>query len=134
MELGFIPMVDCFAFRLNNKCKKYFSYSPDPFCMGVNSFLTNWLHHRLYLFPPLNCYNCVVSKLESNWGTALIAYPEWLGQPWYSHLHHLITKKGDGIALRTLCGPPMPVSLLWNPGELLANFWNQRLAFAIISG
>ena len=134
MELQFIPEIDGFASRLNNKCKKYFSYTPDPFSIGVNSFLTSWSGHKLYLFPPLNCYSQVVTKLETDRGKALIAYPDWPGQPWYPHLHCLLVKREDGTDLRTLRGLPMPVSLPWSPGELLVNFRKHQLVFAIISG
>lgn len=29
-ECGFTPNIDLFASRLNNKCRKYVSYLPDP--------------------------------------------------------------------------------------------------------
>ena len=82
MELDFFPEVDMFASCLNNKCEKYFSYSPDPYSMGVDSFLTSWSSGKLYLFPPLNCCSHVVCKLLADQATALVALPDWPEQAW----------------------------------------------------
>ena len=93
MELEFFPSVDMMASRLNNKCKKYFSYCPNPFCVGVNSFCTAWSHTNMYIFSPFSLNSRVLAKLEADGGTVLIVTPAWEAQPWYSHLLCLAVKR-----------------------------------------
>ena len=54
MELNFYLSVDMMASRTNNKCKNYFSFCPDPFCLGVNAFYANWNHDKMYIFSPIS--------------------------------------------------------------------------------
>ena len=93
MELEFFPSIDMMASRLNNKCKQYFSYCPDPFCVGVNVFCTAWSHTNMYIFSPFSLNSRVLAKIEVDGGTALIVAPAWEAQPWYSHLLCLAVKR-----------------------------------------
>ena len=130
MELDFFPEVDMFASRLNNNCEKCFSYCLDPFCMGVDAFLTSWSHHKLYIFPPFNCCSRVVCKLLTDRTTALVVLPDWPGQPWYPQLLKMVKKNAKTRTVSiTSHGPPMPILPPWNTGAPLANFQSQKLLF-----
>ena len=50
-ESGFTPDVDLFASRLNNKCRKYISYRPDPGAQAVNAFTIPWVISSFMHFP-----------------------------------------------------------------------------------
>ncbi|XP_057294577.1 uncharacterized protein LOC130623096 [Hydractinia symbiolongicarpus] len=54
-ELDFRPETDLFASRINTQLPAFFSYRPDPNCIGVNSFTEDWHNISFYAFPPFAC-------------------------------------------------------------------------------
>ena len=142
IELNFYPSVDMMASRINNKCKKYFSFCPDPFCLGVNTFYANWNHCKMYIFSPISLNSQVMAKLEADGRTALVAIPEHRSQTWFGHLLRLVKPTGPELvdshnltktSFTTFRILPSPPYLPWACGEQLDSFTNQKLLFAICS-
>lgn len=48
------PEVDIFASALNAKCKKFFSWLPEPQALQVDAFKVSWSNIFFYAFPPLH--------------------------------------------------------------------------------
>ena len=46
--------IDLFASRLNNQCKKYFAWHPDPGAMAIDALAHEWPDSKLYAFPPFS--------------------------------------------------------------------------------
>ena len=78
------PDLDLFASRLNKKLCKYYSWRPDPFCIGVNAFSHSWDHVYGYAFPPFNLISKVLYKLDNHKSSiVLLIFPYWPSQPWF---------------------------------------------------
>ena len=59
--------VDMFISWPNNKCKRYFSYCPDPFCIGINAFCTSWSDNKMYIFFTIYFKFPCVGQVRSRW-------------------------------------------------------------------
>nr|CAH7758368.1 unnamed protein product [Callosobruchus chinensis] len=62
------PEIDLFASRINNKCKKYISWFPDPNSCLVDAFTTCWSKYYFYAFPPFACIARVLEKIIQDKG------------------------------------------------------------------
>ena len=92
-ECGFTPDVDLFASRLNNKCRKYISYRPDPGAQAVNAFTIPWGNLQFYAFPPFSIILKVLRKVNSEIATGLIVVPHWPTQSWWPYLTDMLIAK-----------------------------------------
>lgn len=78
------PDVDLFASRLNNKCKSYCSWEPDPHAMIIDAFSVDWAPFNLcYAFPPFNLITKVIRKMVHDQAELLLVAPKWTTQVWY---------------------------------------------------
>jgi len=46
------PTIDLFASRLSNQIPVYFSWKPDPYCLGVDAMQQEWPHNQILYAPP----------------------------------------------------------------------------------
>ena len=84
------PTIDMFASRLNNKCDRYAAFAPNPYCEVVDCFTTSWTDEVVYSFQPFNLTHRVLSKINNDKCTALIIFPFWPNQPWFSLLTNML--------------------------------------------
>jgi hypothetical protein len=104
--LNFSPTVDLFASRLNKQLPSFFSFGPDPECMGVNSFTVSWKNLQFYAFPPFAIIGKVLQKLEADEATGIVVVPDWPTQCWF--------KKFVSLRVKDVVLPPRS-NLLNNP-------------------
>ena len=86
--LNFYPEVDLFASRLNNQLPNFFSYRPDPKCIGVDAFSETW-DMPFYAFPPFATLPRVIQKIEFDKSQGILITPDWPSQPWYTRLKYI---------------------------------------------
>lgn len=92
-----VPEIDLFASYLNYKCKNYYSFLPDPECIGIDAFSFSWRNMHAYAFPPFSIITKVLQKIREDEATVTLIVPNWPGQPWYPVLQKL--RKSDPIFL-----------------------------------
>ena len=56
--------IDLFATRINSKCRRYYSYSPEPEAAGTDAFLCNWNTENFYAFRPFSLIPGFYKKLK----------------------------------------------------------------------
>ena len=56
---------DLFTTRINSKCRRYYSYSPESEAAGTDAFLCNWNMENFYVFPPFSFIPRVLQKIEN---------------------------------------------------------------------
>jgi len=85
------PIIDLFASRLSNQIPVYFSWKPDPYCLGVDAMQQEWPHNQiLYAFPPFSMINRVLKKVvQDQVLTLILIAPTWQSQVWYPQLIRL---------------------------------------------
>ena len=64
--------IDLFAWRINTKLPKYFSWQPDPYATQVNAFSVNWSNIFCYAFPPFILLSRPLTKIRREEVTAII--------------------------------------------------------------
>lgn len=127
-ELDFRPETDLFASRINKQLPAFFSYRPDPDCIGVNSFTEDWHNISFYAFPPFACLPQVIQKIHSDKAVGILVVPDWPNQPWFTRYSELIIKE-------ILVLPRMDLLLLpQQPSVLHPLHPNLSLRIAIVSG
>ena len=57
--------IDLFATIINTKCRRHYSYSPEPEAAGTDAFLCNWNTENFYAFPPFSLISRVLQKIEN---------------------------------------------------------------------
>ena len=92
-DLDFQPTVDLFASRINCQIPRFFSFRPDPDCIGVNAFTVDWGELSFYAFPPFSCIPKVIQKIYHDKATGILVVPDWPNQPWYSTFLDMIIKR-----------------------------------------
>ena len=88
----FTPTIDLFASRLNAKLDRYYSWTPDPYCVNVDAFMCDWSNESPYLFPPFVLLGRVLQKITSDRvRRAILVFPLWPSQHWFPHLLQMLT-------------------------------------------
>ena len=91
------PQVDLFATRENTQLPSFVSPCPDPLAIFWDAMFLNWNTFRcIYLFPPKNFLDSVLTKLLDYQGTGILVAPYWESQSWF---HHLRTRVRGGVPL-----------------------------------
>jgi len=90
-ELG-CPEVDLFASYNTTKCKKFYSWFPDPSSAGVDAFTQNWSEF-FYAFPPFSLISRVLNKVANSKSKGIIVVPNWKCQPWFPVFKSMIVSK-----------------------------------------
>lgn len=85
------PEIDLFASRLNNQCKKYISYRPDPDAIAIDAFTINWKGYMFFAFPPFSLLPRVLQKISKDVATGIIVAPYWPAQPFFPQLMSMLT-------------------------------------------
>ena len=124
----FFPVVDAFASRLNNKLKRYYSYTPDPFSEVVDCFTVSWSGTNMYCYPPCSCLGKTLRKIILDVARVLIVAPFWPSQPWFPLLGSLL------VSNPVLIPPPCPIFLPFSPQEEHPQKHKLTLFSAVISG
>ena len=76
--------VDLFATRENTQLPLFVSPCPDHLAGGFDAFSMSWnLWTSIYLMPPLNCLDQVVSHLLDYQGTGILVAPFWPSKGWF---------------------------------------------------
>ncbi|KAK6048632.1 hypothetical protein COOONC_13863 [Cooperia oncophora] len=109
------PDIDLFASRVNSKCKKFFSFLPDPLCLAVDAFKQTWSGIYAYAFPPFNMVGRVVSKAVRERARLILVCPEWPSQPWWplvqQHTKEVVRINNHPALLIDSSGRPHPCLL-----------------------
>ena len=84
--------IDLFATRINSKCRRYYSYSPEPEAAGTDAFLCNWNTENFYAFPPFSLISRVLQKIENENAEGILIVPAFTTQPWFPRLLRLLIK------------------------------------------
>ena len=58
-----VPDIDIFASRLNEKCRKYASWKPDPDAEFIDAFSHNGSELTFYAVPPFSIINPCLQKI-----------------------------------------------------------------------
>jgi hypothetical protein len=81
--LGLIPTVDCFANKMNTKCKRFFAPALNRLAKGaaaIDAMTQNWgREHLLYVHPPIDLIPVVLQKIEQERCNAIMIVPSWPG-------------------------------------------------------
>ena len=86
------PTCNLFASRLNYKLPKSMSFGPDPYLVHVDAFTIRWnTDELLYMYLPFNLISRCLQKLEQDQATALILFPFWTTQIWFTRMLELLT-------------------------------------------
>ena len=85
-----MPEVDLFASRNNFKVKKYFAWKPDPSAHVIDAFTIPWSQQFVYCFPPFCMISKALKKTSEEQVGALIVFPYWPSQPWFSRLARML--------------------------------------------
>ena len=83
-RLKYEPSIDLFATRINTQLRKFFSFRPDPECIGVDAFTVDWRNIEFYAFPPFCCLPRVIQKISQDEARGILVVPDWPNQPWYT--------------------------------------------------
>lgn len=89
-RLGFTPVIDLFASRINNKLARFASYRPDPEAELIDAFSTSWSGLAFYAFPPFICISRVLQKIRKDMASGILVVPDWPNQPWYNVYRELV--------------------------------------------
>ena len=78
------PQLDLFATRHNTQLYDFISPCPDPAALHRDAFSLDWNDwESIYLFPPLQCLQQVVSLLRIYKGKGFLIAPYWPSAPWF---------------------------------------------------
>ena len=88
----FSPTIDLFASRLNTRLPRYMAFAPDPDCVHMDCFTSSWCNEKLYIFAPFNLIHRTLQCIQRDQCTALIVFPLWPTQPWFSSLLQLLAR------------------------------------------
>lgn len=77
------PEIDLFASGLNNKCKQYCSWFPEPGATMIDAFTINWSNLYFYAFPPFSVILRVLAKIKRDRAEGILVVPNWPNQVWY---------------------------------------------------
>lgn len=84
------PVIDLFASRINRKVSSYCAWKPDPECVAVDAFSIAWNAGLCYAFPPFCLLGATLQKIAMEASSAIIIFPLWPTQHWYSVLASLL--------------------------------------------
>ena len=122
---SYVPAIDLFASRLNNKVPAYVSRHPDPGALAVDAFRLNWSRWRSFIHPPVILLHRVLQKVRDDRATALLVAPDWPGQSWYPQILLMLTgtpfQLPKEASLLSLPFEPGAVHPLW--GSLKLTVW-----------
>lgn len=105
------PTWDLFASPENAKCELFISRFPAPRASLVDAFAYNWCQFPgVYIFCPFRLMSRVVQRLTQQPVQAIIVFPRWPTQSWWSQLQDLI--HGTSLSL-----PPNCIHLPWTPRQ-----------------
>ena len=89
----FFPTIDLFTSRLNHRLPRYMAFAPDPYCVHVDCFTSSWCDEKAYNFAPFNLIHRTLQCIRRDQCSALIVFPLWPTQPWFSSLLQLLVRK-----------------------------------------
>ena len=86
-----LPTLDLFASRVNAKCKRYFSFRPDPFAMGMDALSDDkdWSIETAYAAPPPHLIPRCLAKIRRDKATVLMIVPHWPEGPWWQTFRNM---------------------------------------------
>ena len=126
------PTVDLFASRLNYHCKRFFSWTPDPYCSHVDAFTTTWQNESVpYAHPPFNLLHRCLSKIKhEQLEKILLVCPAWPNQPFFGTMLNML------VDVPLLLPRHMENILIlpWNLDITHPNLKNLKLLFVVLSG
>ena len=89
-ELGFQPVIDLFATRINNQLPRFVSFRPDPDAEAIDAFTIPWGDLDFYAFPPFICIARILQKIQLEEGMGIVIVPDWPNQPWYNRYQEML--------------------------------------------
>ena len=96
-----IPTIDLFATRINFKIRKFVSWFPDPLAYKTNTFLHSFPNELFYAYPPINCIERFLQKVELELMEGIVVVPCWSTQSFLPSLAKLLVD--------------FPICLRWRP-------------------
>ena len=79
--------IDLFATRINSKCRRYYSYSPEPEAANTDVFLCNWNTENSF-----SLISRVLQKIENENAEGILIVPTFTTQPCFPILLRLLIK------------------------------------------
>lgn len=121
------PTMDLFASHSTTQCEKFYSYRPDPYSQGVDSFLFTWFDGE-YAFPPFNMVAKTIQKIKQDKCEIIVVAPFWKTQHWFP-LYKMLA-----ISEIIIMGPNR--HLLFDPYRQCYRTINKRFSLmaAVLSG
>jgi hypothetical protein len=127
------PTIDLFANSLNHKCP-IFAALPGPLATGatyVDARTAPWNEGLPYLFPPVQLVGEVIRTLLSYTAEAVLVYPEWPAQPWWSALRMGAIKtvelgKSEEVLSPGVLMKASPYQVKLPPGKILMSLWRTQ--------
>jgi hypothetical protein len=124
--------VDLFASASNYKVEKFFSFTYEADCSGVDAFAYDWIGEMAYAAPPVLLLSRVLRKLAITRISGLLLVPLWKSAKFWSYCfpdgRHLcdVFSSMSRVQLRTVNWDISP-----NPKDLLGNSSVSFLALRI---
>ena len=84
------PTIDLFATRINFKINRFVSWFPDPQATLTDTFLHSFPNELFYAYPPINCVQRFLQKVELEQMEGIVVLPCWSTQPYFSALTKLL--------------------------------------------
>lgn len=85
--------IDLFASKINNKCKKFVSWFPDPEAFAIDAFNLSWSNIYFYIFPPFYLILKILRKIRHDRATGVLVVPYWPTQAWFPMFKDLQNSK-----------------------------------------
>ncbi|XP_011164155.3 uncharacterized protein LOC105198980 [Solenopsis invicta] len=82
--------IDLFASSINNKCRDFISWHPDPLAQAVDAFSMSWNQLYFYAFPPFILTLKTVRKIITDRAEGVVVVPWWPAQPWFPLFNQLV--------------------------------------------
>ncbi|KIH69452.1 hypothetical protein ANCDUO_00200 [Ancylostoma duodenale] len=121
-----VPEIDLFASRASRKCRRFYSFLPDPGACAVDAFAQDWSGIFGYAFPPFNMVGRVIRKAVREHARIILVCPRWQAQSWWP----LVSRYGkETLVLETL--PKLLVDPQGSPHPCLQNSHFQLIACLI---
>lgn len=125
-----MPTIDLFASRDNTQLPRFMSWNFDVNAENINAFLHTWSGEFPYIFPPFILVGKCLQKLQMDQvEKAILIYPDWPSQPWYT------------VIRRLAMGPPKPIKVMpgtlrlpQSPHQVHALYPHLKLSAVLLSG
>ncbi|KAA6374337.1 MAG: hypothetical protein EZS28_030136 [Streblomastix strix] len=87
------PKIDAFSTSRNHILPQFFTTTFNQQAIATDAFQQSWRNQSILIHPPIIMLQKVVRKISMEKPRGVVIAPDWVGQPWYSDLEILSSKK-----------------------------------------